>query len=104
MCVKVQTFKLGTFGISVFGIAIVGVRVRPVSIEAGKPDLLPVNTPATNWLVLSSSPSSEAREDEGDEQDTASRSQRDNRDEQVLFLSLEALERLAICGSGVSAV
>lgn len=92
--------KLKAFGTSVLGIAVVRVRVRPVSVIANKFDLLPLNTSGTNWLVLSSSPSGEAREDERNEQDAASRSQGDDRNEQVLLLSLEVVERLGIWGGG----
>ena len=59
-----------------------------------------MSTPGTNRLVLSSSPSPEAREDERNEQDTASCGQGDNRNEQVLLLSLEIVELLGIWGSG----
>jgi len=92
--------SLNFFGTSVFGIAIVRVRVRPVSIIANKLDLLHTNTPGSNWLVLSPSPSGEAREDEGNEQDAASGSQGDDCNEQVLLLSLEVIERLGIRGGG----
>ena len=48
-------------------LGIIGVRIRPISIIAEEFDLLSMNTPTTNRLVPSSSPSSEAREDERDQ-------------------------------------
>ena len=84
-------------------IAIVRVGVRPVGIKANKLDLLSMGTPGTNWLVVPSSLPLEAREDERNEQDAASRSQGDDRDEQVLLLSLEAVEVRIWSSGGVAA-
>ena len=59
-----------------------------------------MDTPGTDWHVLSSSPSPEAREDKRNKQDTASRGQGDNRNEQILLLSLEVVKLLGTCRGG----
>jgi len=65
---------------------------------------VPINTLGTNWLIVSSSLSGKAREDERDKQDATSRSQGDNRNEQILLLSLEVVELLAIRIRGVRVI
>jgi hypothetical protein len=50
---------------SVLGIAIVRIKVRPIGIIADEFGFLPMNTPGTDWPILSPSPSPEARENEG---------------------------------------
>lgn len=88
--------RLEAIDTSVLGIAIVRVRVRRPVIIANEIDLLTISTPGTNRLVLPSSPSTDAREDERNEQHTTGRGQGYNRDEQILLLSLEIIETLGI--------
>ena len=97
---EIQALSLS---ISVLVTTIVRARVRLISVVANKLDLLSAGSSGTNRLVFSSSPPSEAREDERAEQDTASHTQDDNRNEKILLLSLEVVELLlGIRGGGVT--